>query len=98
MGKKNSGYFLKANINDSRIEFEYQLMEIAQGLTYLHGKGIVHGDLRGVSARLATFVIIIEYSSFQAQHIGRLRPGSASCRFRDVKVCRKRRTTWFTSQ
>lgn len=98
MGKKNSGYFLSANINDSRIEFEYQLMEIAQGLTYLHGKGIVHGDLRGVSARLALFVIIIESSSLQAQYIGRLRPGSTSCRFRDVKIRRERRTAWFTPQ
>lgn len=29
----------------------YQLHQTALGLAYLHGEGIVHGDLHGVSVR-----------------------------------------------
>lgn len=36
--------FIGAVLSDT----ELQLYEIAQGLQYLHSRGIVHGDLRGV--------------------------------------------------
>lgn len=35
--------------------FVLQLLEIAEGLSFLHGQQIVHGDLRGV--RFLSFVI-----------------------------------------
>jgi serine/threonine protein kinase len=33
----------------SRFSLLFKLREIAEGLTYLHGQGIIHGDIRGVS-------------------------------------------------
>ena len=38
-------------------QFDSQMIEIVQGLAYLHGVGIVHGALRGV-IHLSTKVVI----------------------------------------
>jgi serine/threonine protein kinase len=46
MGTSISSVQLSRSLN---VVCLFKLLEIAQGLEYLHSKNVVHGDLRGVS-------------------------------------------------
>lgn len=41
------------------LNLTYQLHEIAQGLLYLHGENVIHGDLHGVSIVTSTALVLI---------------------------------------
>ena len=57
-----------ADLNSLMIAWSQQLQGIARGLIYMHGEGMIHGDLKGVGLRASQSPFCLLTHSFQGQY------------------------------
>ena len=57
-----------ADINFLMIAWPPQLQGVARGLIYMHGEGMIHGDLKGVGLRASQSPFCLLTRSFQGQY------------------------------
>ena len=56
-----------ADLNSLMVVWSPQLQDVTRGLIYMHGEGMIHGDLKGVGLRASQSLFCLLTHSFQGQ-------------------------------